>query len=111
MKQFEIWWAELPKPAGRRPVLLLSRDEAYKFLNKVVVAEITATVRHIPVEVLLGETEGLPKMCVANFDNLRTVPKQCLSERVARLPPRRVVEVKRAMGFVFGWDELIDAES
>ena len=40
-----------------------------------------------------------------------TVPKRYLSERVARLPPRRVVEVKRAMGFVLAWDELIDAES
>jgi hypothetical protein len=23
MKQFEVWWADLPEPAGRRPVLLL----------------------------------------------------------------------------------------
>ena len=26
MKQYEIWWAELPEPVGRRPVLLLTRD-------------------------------------------------------------------------------------
>ena len=31
MKQGEIWWAELPKPAGRRPVILLSRDEPMRF--------------------------------------------------------------------------------
>ncbi len=111
MKQFEIWWADLPMPAGRRPVLLLSRDEAYSFLNKFVAAEITTTVRHIPVEVMLGKTEGLPKVCVANLDNLRTIPKQNLTERISRLPARRVVEVKRAMGYVLGWDELIDAES
>ena len=111
MKQFEIWWADLPKPAGRRPVLLLSRDEAYAFLNKFVAAEITTTVRHIPVEVLLGKTEGLPKVCVANLDNLRTIAKHKLAERISRLPARRVVEVKRAMGYVLGWAELIDAES
>jgi mRNA-degrading endonuclease toxin of MazEF toxin-antitoxin module len=28
MKRGEIWWAELELPAGRRPVLLSSRDEA-----------------------------------------------------------------------------------
>ena len=29
MKRGEIWWADLPPPVGRRPVLLLSRDRAY----------------------------------------------------------------------------------
>ena len=33
-----IWWAELPKPAGRRPMLLLSRDDAYAVLSDVVAA-------------------------------------------------------------------------
>jgi hypothetical protein len=29
MRRREISWADLPKPAGPRPVLLLSREEAY----------------------------------------------------------------------------------
>ncbi len=29
MKQFEIWWADLPEPVGKRPVLLLSRNDAF----------------------------------------------------------------------------------
>lgn len=29
MRQFEVWWTNLPQPAGRRPVLLLSRNDAY----------------------------------------------------------------------------------
>ncbi len=108
MRQFEIWWADLPLPAGRRPVLLLSRDSAYQVLNKFLAAEITTTIRDIPVEVLLGKGDGLPNKCVANCDNLRTVPRQCLSQRISRLPARRAVEVKRAVGYAFGWDELID---
>ena len=107
MKQFEIWWADLPRPAGRRPVLLLSRDDAYSYLSKFVVAEITTTIRNIPVEVLLGRRDGLPKPCVANCDNLRTVPRQALVERISRLPSRRFDEVKRAVGYAFGWEELI----
>jgi len=59
VKQYEIWWADLPKPAGRRPVLLLSRDDAYGVLNKFVATEITATVRHIPLEVALVFTSEL----------------------------------------------------
>jgi mRNA interferase MazF len=108
MMQYEIWWADLPAPAGRRPVLLLSRDDAYSYLNKFVVAEITTVIRAIPVEVLLGKREGLPRSCVANCDNIRTIPRQALVERISSLPRGRVFEVKRAVGFAFGWRELIE---
>ena len=111
MSQFEIWWAELPKPAGRRPVLLLSRDDAYTYLNKFVVAEITTTIRNIRVKVLLGRRDDMPKPCVANCDNLRTLPRQSLLERISKLPAHRSAEVKRAVGYAFGWDELIDIVS
>jgi len=49
MKRGEAWWAELPSPIGKRPVLLLSRNEAYVVRNAVTVAEITTTIRGIPV--------------------------------------------------------------
>ncbi len=109
MRQFEIWWADLPKPAGRRPVLLLTREDAYSYLNKFIVVEITTTIRNIPVEVRLGKRDGLPVSCVANFDNLRTVSRDALVERISRLPAIRMVEVKRAVGYALGWDELIDS--
>jgi mRNA interferase MazF len=109
LKQYEIWWAELPKPAGRRPVLLLSRDDAYSFLNKFIAAEITTTVRQIPIEVRLDNAEGLPKRCVVNCDHLRTVPKQCLTKLISRLPASRIADVKRALGYALAWAELIEA--
>lgn len=107
MRQYEIWWAELPKPAGRRPVLLLSRNDSYLYLNKFVAAEITTTIRNIPVEVLLGRTEGLKKRCVANCDNLRTIARTALRERAGILHVRRHAEVKRAVGYALAWEELI----
>lgn len=109
MKQYEIWWADLPKPAGRMPVLLLSRDEAYPVLNKFIAAEITATVRHIPIEVPLGSAERMPKPCVVNCDHLRTISKAHLVKRISKIAPPRVREVKRAMGYTFKWEELIEA--
>jgi mRNA interferase MazF len=105
--QFEIWWADLPKPAGRRPVLLLSRDDAYSYLHKFVVAEVTTTIRGIPVEIQLGRREKMQKPCVANCDNLRTVPRQALVERISKLGVSRIPEVKRAVGYAFAWEELI----
>lgn len=110
MRQYEIWWANLPKPAGRRPVLLLSRNDAYSYLSKFIAAEITTTIRAIPVEVALGKREGLPSLCAANLDNIRTVARERLESRAGALPVSRHYEVKRALGYALGWDELIDLE-
>jgi mRNA interferase MazF len=54
MLRGEIWWAKLPPPVGRRPVRLLSRNEAYTVRNAVTVAEVNTTIRGIPVEVELN---------------------------------------------------------
>jgi len=110
MKQYELWWATLPASAGRRPVLLLSRDAAYAYLNKFLAAEITTTIRHIAVEVPVGREEGLSLKSAANFDNIRTVARSALVKRIGRLAPRRQAEVKLAMGHALGWEELLEAE-
>jgi len=85
MRRGEVWWAELPLPIGRRPVVLLSRDEAYAVRNAVTVAEVTTTIRGIPVEVELGPEDGLPKKCVVNLDTIVTIRKDLLIERLAIL--------------------------
>lgn len=105
MRQYEIWWAELPAPVGRRPVLLLTRSAAYGYLNKVIVAEITTTIREIPQEVTVGKSEGLTPS-VANFDNIHVVAKNILSSRVGVLASTRRAEVKRALGYALDWAEL-----
>jgi mRNA interferase MazF len=87
-------------------VLLLSRSSAFVYLTRVVAVEITTTIRGIPQEVSLGRREGLPRLCVANLDALRTVPKSSLTSCVGRLAVNRHVEVKRALGHVLHWPEL-----
>jgi mRNA interferase MazF len=106
VKQYELWWVALPEPVGRRPVLLLSRNSSYQVLSKFLVAEVTTRIRGIPQEVVLGAREGMPARCAANFDNIRTVHKSHFVEPAGRLAPRRVREVKHALGHAFGWPEL-----
>jgi len=106
MKQFDIVWATLPKPIGRRPVLLLSRTPAYNYLNKIIIAEVTSTVRNIPQEIVIGKHEGLDKPSVVNFDNIHVVPKTSLGERVGSISIRRHREIKKALGYVLDWPEL-----
>jgi mRNA-degrading endonuclease toxin of MazEF toxin-antitoxin module len=106
MTQYEIRWANLPSPTGRRPVLLLTRAAGYAYLNKVVVAEVTTTIRGIPEEVAVSAREGLARPSVVNLDNVHVVPTALLGERIGTLPRRRVREVKRALGYALDWPEL-----
>jgi len=99
LKRGEVWWADLPAPVGRRPVVLLSRDEAYSVRNAVTVAEVTRTIRGIPVEVPLGTEDGLPRKCVVNLDTLMTIRKELLVERIALLKNEKLEEIKRALQF------------
>ncbi len=102
MKKGEIWWAELPKPAGRRPVILLSRDEAYQVRKLVTVAPVTTRVRGIPVEVALGPKDGMPHECVVNLDTITTIPKDALRERLTVLSRSRMTAVDGALRFALG---------
>lgn len=99
MRRGEVWWAELPSPIGKRPVVLLSRDEAYAVRNAVTIAEVTSTVRNIPVEVPLGPEDGLPKKCVVNLDTIVTIRKELLSQRICLLRSEKIELLNEAIKF------------
>lgn len=99
MKRGDVWWANLPAPVGRRPVLLLSRNKAYEVRNAITVAEITTTIRNIPVEVRLTQADGMPKECVVNLDTIITIPKNLLVEYITTLNIGRMKEVNNAIRF------------
>jgi mRNA interferase MazF len=99
MQRGEVWWAGLPSPIGRRPVLLLSRDSAYRIRTSVTVAVITRTIRNIPVEVPLGQEDGMPAQCAVNLDNILTIPMSMLTERITTLFSEKMNAVANAIIF------------
>ena len=105
MRRGEVWWAELALPAGRRPVLLLSRNEAYAVRELVTVAPVTTRMRHIPSEVPLGLEDGLPRPCVVNLDTITTIAKRSLQERLVALSPEKLKAVEVALHFALGLEE------
>ena len=105
MRRGEIWWADLPLPAGRHPVILLSRDEAYSVRALVTVAPVTRRIRRIPVEVPLGPEDGLPRACVANLDSIVTIARASLRERVASLSPEKLRAIDAAIHFALGLED------
>ncbi|MBI1957966.1 MAG: type II toxin-antitoxin system PemK/MazF family toxin [Candidatus Rokubacteria bacterium] len=102
MRCGEVWWADLPAPAGLRPVVLLSRNEAYAIRELVTVAPVTTRVRRIPTEVSLGPAEGLPKACVVNLDTITTIPRRTLTRAIGPLSPEKLAAVERALMFALG---------
>ena len=99
MQRGEVWWANFARPMGRRPVLLLSRDAQYAVRSSLTVALITRTIRNVPVEVPLDESDGLPARCVVNVDELITIPKASLDARITLLPPEKMDRVQEALLF------------
>jgi mRNA interferase MazF len=91
----EVWWADIPE-AGRRPVLIITRQAAIPVLNRVVVVPATRTMRGIPTEVDLGPEHGMPTECALTFDNVVTVRKAYLTELICSLPAERMSFVCQA---------------
>jgi mRNA interferase MazF len=97
----EIWWAQ--SPAGkRRPYLILTRQAAIPVLNAVLAVPATRTVRAIPTEVELSRDDGMPEACALSFDNVTTMPKAFLVNRICRLSVERMAQVCRALRVAAG---------
>lgn len=62
-------------------------------------APVTRTIREIPVEVSLGREDGLPTRCVANLDDVTTIPTALLQQRLAVLSSARMADVEAAIRF------------
>lgn len=96
MNRGEIWWYELPDDDGR-PGCILTRSGAIPVLTSVLVAPATRTRRNIPTHVHLDVEEGMPYPCALSFDNVLTVPKALITEKITTLGPDKLDELCRAL--------------
>jgi mRNA interferase MazF len=99
LKRGDVWWVEFPSPIGRRPAVLVSRNEAYRIRSAITVVPLTRTIRDIPTEVPLGSAEGVPRRSVANADNVMTVAKRRLQQHLTTLSSAKVAALDRAIKF------------
>lgn len=101
MRQGEIWWAELPPPVGRRPMLILTRNESCLVRSSITVALVTTTIRNIPTEVPLAVEDGMPKPCVVNVDTIYTIHKDTLKAKQTAINGAKWQAVTHAIKFAF----------
>ena len=109
--QGETWWADLPEPTGsgpgfRRPVLVVQGDHLNRSrIATVVCVPLTSNLiwADAPGNVLLSSAlTGLPKDSVANASRIVALDRQCLSERVGKLPSKKLALVMSGIDVVLG---------
>lgn len=91
-----MWWGEEPE-RERRPYLILTRNAAIGTLSEVLVAVVTRTIRRIPTQVEIDESDGMREACTVNLDDLLMMPLAQLTERQCELSPERMAEVCAAL--------------
>lgn len=102
MRHAEVWWAELPPPVKSRPVVILTRNAVVDSIESLVVGLVTRTIRGLNTEVSLGRREGLPCPCVANLDNILTIPRGRLKRQMGALSQEKTKELDRAIIHALG---------
>ena len=108
VKQGDVYWYTFHVPDKRRPVLLLTRNSAIPLLTGITVAPVTTVIRNIPSEVLLTvEEDAMPEDCVVNTDNIQTIQKANLGAFITQLSPEKMQEVREAIIFSLGFDNLL----
>ncbi len=101
MKRGQVFWAEHPD-WGRRPVAVMTRDEAIGKLNEVFVVLATTVIRNLPTEVEVGPGDGMPRVCVLNADHVDAVAKGYLGELITTLSAEKLDAVCRALDAATG---------
>jgi mRNA interferase MazF len=111
ISQGEIWWADLPAPAGsgpgfRRPVVVVQCDALnISCINTLVCVPLTSNLKWAlaPGNVsLTARLTGLPKDSVANVSQILTLDKQLLTARVGKLPRPKLELVLSGIDVVLG---------
>jgi mRNA interferase MazF len=103
MRRGEVWWADLHEPWGRRPVLLVARDDSYRLLTWVMIAPLTSRLRDVPSTVLLDPVhDGVPEPSVVLLDSIRAIRREWLDSPITTLDPVTMRAADRAIEFAFG---------
>jgi mRNA interferase MazF len=93
----EVWWCDLPE-GGRRPAVVLTRDQAIPRLRRVMVAPCTTRIRDLATEVPLEPGDDpVPTPCVVGLDSVEVVPVAALDQRLGVLSLPRMREVCAAL--------------
>ncbi len=110
VKRGDIYYADLSpvvgsEQGGIRPVLIIQNDVGNKYSPTVIAAAITSQINKakMPTHIELSASEyGLYKDSVILLEQIRTIDKKRLREKVAHLDKKLMQEVNNALAVSFG---------
>jgi len=110
VRRGDIYYADLSpvvgsEQGGMRPVLIVQNDTGNKHSPTVIAAAITSQVgkARLPTHIeLSGQSCGLSRDSVILLEQIRTIDKSRLKERMGRLDEPLMNEVDNAIAVSFG---------
>ena len=113
VKRGDIFYADLSpvigsEQGGTRPVLVVQNDVGNKFSPTVIVAAITSQINKakMPTHIEISANDfGLARDSVILLEQIRTIDKRRLKEKLGRLSDELLEEVDEALGISFGISE------
>ena len=118
IKRGDIYYAELnpvigSEQGGTRPVLIISNDIGNKHSPTVIIAAITSRVHtkaKLPTHTAVSNYEGLDKDSVILLEQIRTLDKRRLKERMGHLDENMMNRVNAAIEVSFGLGGTADGQ-
>ena len=117
VKRGDIYYADLSpvvgsEQGGLRPVLIIQNDIGNKYSPTVIAAAITSRLdkTRLPTHIdIYADKVGLAKDSVVLLEQIRTLDKRRLKEKMGHLDDRVMTEVNNAIAVSFGLGEATAA--
>ncbi len=109
IKRGDVYYADLSpivgsEQGGVRPVLVLQNDVGNKYSPTVIVSAITSQLNKtkLPTHIPLESGNGLSKDSVVLLEQVRTIDKQRLKEKICHIDNSTMSKVNDALSISFG---------
>ncbi len=113
VKRGDVYYADLSpivgsEQGGVRPVLILQNDVGNKYSQTVIVSAITSQLNKakLPTHISLEANSGLSKNSVVLLEQIRTIDKQRLKEKIGHIDEGTMKQVNDALSISFGMASL-----
>ncbi len=109
IKKGSVYWVDFSpgkgsEPIGRRPGLVIQNDVINDSrINTVIMLAITSTLKfgQLPGNVTLRKGEAnLPRKCVVNTTQVKSVDKSSVKEEIGSLSEKRMAQVNEGLKLV-----------
>lgn len=112
IKRGDIYYADLSpvvgsEQGGVRPVLIVQNDVGNRFSPTVIAAAITSqrAKANLPTHIMLNAQDtGLARDSIVLLEQIRTIDKHRLKERMGCLDEMSMTQVDQALSISFGLD-------